>query len=59
MATYRIVLVDQNGNEDSYAAGDPTVGRNANEFQDADAARTAINFLDSPEPGCRWECREN
>jgi hypothetical protein len=52
--TYRIVLVSK-GYEDSYAAGDPTVGRGANEFTTHKEALAAIRAL----PDAHWAVREN
>lgn len=54
---FKIVLVDSKGNADSYAAGDPTPGRGANEFETEDAAREAIAALDAPDEGSHWEVR--
>src|SRR5690606_18307136 len=44
--TYYIALVSADGNEDSYAAGDPTPGRGANEFTTrAEAVATRLKAL--------------
>lgn len=54
---FKIVLIDARGNADSYAAGDPTPGRGANEFTTEKAAHEAIAVLESPNDGERWEVR--
>ncbi len=50
---YQIVLIDERGNRDYHAAGDPTPGRGCNEFTSEDAAREAIIALGAPDAG-RW-----
>ncbi len=55
---YQIVLVDKSGNADAYAAGDPTPGRGANEFETREAAEAAIPTLGEPGEGACWEARE-
>lgn len=54
MAKFRIVLVDYSGHADSYAAGDPTPGRGANEFDTRDEALAAIKTLEPAGEGERW-----
>lgn len=54
---FKIVLIDSRGNVDSHAAGDPTPGRGANEFETEESARAAIAVLDVPDEGSRWEVR--
>ena len=56
--TYYIALVTKDGNEDSYAAGDPTPGRGANEFATYAEAEAAIGELEAPRAGERWAVRE-
>jgi len=55
---YYIALVTKDGNEDSYAAGDPTPGRGANEFVTREEAEAAIGELEAPSAGERWVVRE-
>lgn len=55
---WNIVLVnDRTGNVDSYAAGDPTPGRGANEFSTRESALEAIASLEEPDEEERWEVR--
>ena len=55
---HKIVYVDAIGNRDSYAAGDPTPGRGANEFASEAAALEAIVELGEPDDGGRWEVEQ-
>lgn len=54
---FKIVLIDSDGNLDSYAAGDPTPGRGANEFASREDAEKALVALGDPADGERWEVR--
>ncbi len=42
---YQIVLIDERGNRDYHAAGDPARGRGCNEFTSEGEAREAIIAL--------------
>lgn len=54
---YYIILTDGD-TVNSYAAGDPTPGVGANEFETYEEAAAAIAELPEPSEGERWEVRE-
>jgi len=54
---YYIILTDGD-TVNSYAAGDPTPGVGANEFETYEEAAAAIAELPEPSEGERWEVWE-